>query len=285
MTTISKDNNLVTLINVFTVEPENQQRLVDVLVEATEKVMSLQPGFISANLHKSLDGKRVANYSQWASAEEYQAMLQNPQVLPHMKEATQFATFDAHLYEVSHAHSIASQPLSPVPPDDHSRNLTLARPDEDQTLPHIGVVGDTYTVLLSGENTDGRYCLIDMLVSPSGGPAPHRHDFEETFIILEGQIEATFRGQKSTVKAGQTLHIPANAPHEFHNTTDQSVRLLCICSPSGQEEFFAQVGIALPTRTTPAPKLDDAAQAAFMKKAEETAPKYRTELLQTSEEK
>ncbi len=91
-------------------------------------------------------------------------------------------------------HSLASQPLSPVPPDDLSRNLTLARPDEDSSLPHIGVVGDTYTVLLSGENTDGRYCLSDMLVAP-GGPAPHRHDFEASFIVLEGQIEATFRGQ------------------------------------------------------------------------------------------
>ena len=46
MTTISKDNNCVTLINVFTVEPENQERLVDVLTEATEKVMSRHPGFI-----------------------------------------------------------------------------------------------------------------------------------------------------------------------------------------------------------------------------------------------
>ena len=104
MTTISKDNPVVTLVNVFTVEPENQQRLVEVLTEATEKVMCLQPGFISANLHKSFDGTRVANYSQWTSVEKYQAMLQNPQVLPHMTEATQLATFDAHLYEVSHTH-------------------------------------------------------------------------------------------------------------------------------------------------------------------------------------
>ena len=103
MTTISQGNNVVTLINVFTVEPENQQRLVDVLVEATEKVMSKQPGFVSANLHRSLDGKRVANYSQWTSVEDYMAMLQNPHVLPHMTEATYLATFDAHLYEVSHA--------------------------------------------------------------------------------------------------------------------------------------------------------------------------------------
>ncbi len=105
MTTISKDNPVVTLINVFTVEPENQGRLVDVLTEATEKVMSRQPGFISANLHKSLDGKRVTNYAQWASVEEYQAVLQNPEVASHMEEATQLATFDAHLYEVSHVHS------------------------------------------------------------------------------------------------------------------------------------------------------------------------------------
>ena len=182
------------------------------------------------------------------------------------------------------SHSLTSQPATSIPPDDKSRDLTLARPDEDQSLPHIGVVGDTYTVLLSGENTDGRYCLIDMLVAPGGGPGPHRHDFEESFIVLEGEVEATFRGQKTTVKTGQTLHIPANAPHEFHNTTDKAMRLLCICGPSGQEEFFEQVGVALPTRTTPAPKLDDAAQAAFGAKAKELAPKYRTELLQTTVE-
>ncbi len=179
-------------------------------------------------------------------------------------------------------HSITSQPLSPLPPDDRSRNLVLARPDEDESLPHIGMVGDTYTILLSGDDTDGRFCLIDMLIPPGGGPAPHRHDFEETFSVLDGEIEATFRGEKSRVKAEGTLHIPANAPHEFHNVSDKTVRLLCICAPSGQEEFFAQLGVSLPTRTTPAPKLDAAAQAAFIAKAESLAPKYRTEMLQTT---
>ncbi len=181
-------------------------------------------------------------------------------------------------------HAITSQPASPLPPDDQSRRLVLARPDKDQNLPHIGMVGDTYTILLSGDDTDGRYCLIDMLVPPGGGPAPHRHDFEESFILLEGEIEATFRGEKSVVRAGETVHIPANAPHEFHNKTDKPVRLLCICGPSGQEEFFEAVGIPLPTRTTPAPKLDAAAQAAFIAKAGALAPKYRTEMLKTTVE-
>src|SRR5271156_5658974 len=100
---------------------------------------------------------------------------------------------------------------SSIPPDDLMRILIAAR-SNDQNLPHIGLVGDTYTILLAGKDTAGRFCLIDMHIPPGGGPPPHRHDFEETFIILEGQIEATFRGAKSVASAGQTVHIPANAP-------------------------------------------------------------------------
>ena len=174
----------------------------------------------------------------------------------------------------------SSQPASPIPPDDLHRTLTVARPNDDQSLPHIGLVGDTYTILLTGENTAGRYCLIDMHIPPGGGPGPHRHDFEESFTILDGEIETTFRGATSVVRAGETVNIPANAPHQFTNRTDQPVRLLCICAPSGQEEFFTAVGVLVATRTAAPPKLDAAAQAAFQAKAAALAPHYRSELLQ-----
>ncbi len=169
---------------------------------------------------------------------------------------------------------------STIPPDDPQRNLALARPNEDQNLPHIGLAGDTYTILLTGEDTAGRYCLIDMLVPPGGGPPPHRHDFEEMFTILEGDIEVTFRGAKSVVRAGETVNIPANAPHEFHNKTERPARLVCLCSPAGQEKFFRAVGVPVASRAAPPPKLDAAAQAALKAKAEALAPQYRTELLQ-----
>ena len=169
---------------------------------------------------------------------------------------------------------------STIPPDDLQRNLALARPNEDQTSPHLGIVGDTYTILLTGRDTAGRYCLIDMLVPPGGGPPPHRHDFEEMFTVLEGEIEVTFRGAKSVVRAGETINIPSNAPHEFHNKTERPARLLCMCSPAGQEEFFMAVGIPLASRTAPPPKLDATGQAAFKSKAEALAPQYRTELRQ-----
>lgn len=171
------------------------------------------------------------------------------------------------------------QPVSAIPPDDPQRKLAIAQPDTDQTISHIGVVGDTYTILLTGKDTAGRFCLIDMHIPPGGGPPPHRHDFEETFTVLEGELDVAFRGAKRVVGAGVTINVPANAPHQFHNSSSQPARMLCICSPAGQEEFFLEVGLPVATRTTPPPKLDDAAQAAFIAKAVALAPKYRTELL------
>jgi mannose-6-phosphate isomerase-like protein (cupin superfamily) len=169
-----------------------------------------------------------------------------------------------------------------IPPDDLQRALTIARPDQDQSLPHIGVVGDTYTILLAGKDTSGRFCLIDMLVPPGGGPPPHRHDFEETFVILEGELDATFRGNKMVVRAGETVNIPSNAPHQFHNSSSKPVRMLCICSPAGQENFFMEIGTPVESRTTLPPKPDKAAQEKFLAKVKELVPKYRTELLQSA---
>jgi quercetin dioxygenase-like cupin family protein len=169
-----------------------------------------------------------------------------------------------------------SSSVSPIPADDPKRSLTVAQPD---SLPHIGLVGDTYTITVTGEQTAGRFCVIDMHIPPGGGPPPHRHDFEETFILLEGQMEATFRGKKSTVHAGESLNIPANAPHQFHNASGEAVRMLCICSPAGQEKFFLEVGVPVAARTTPPPKLSEKEQAAFIERVKAVAPKYRTELL------
>ena len=169
---------------------------------------------------------------------------------------------------------------SPLPADDPSRSKVIARPETDETVRHVSVVGDTYTILLDGGQTDNHYCLVDMLIPQHGGPPLHRHDFEETFTVLEGEIEATFRGQTSTVKTGETLHIPANAPHRFTNGRAKPARLLCICSPAGQEEFFLTIGDLVPARTSPPPELDEAGKAQRMVKALSLVSKYRTEILE-----
>ena len=83
----SEKSSIVTLINVFTVEPANQQRLVDLLARATDGSVNRAPGFISPTLHRSVDGTNVTMYAQWRSAEDYQAMRQDPGPLPLLEEA------------------------------------------------------------------------------------------------------------------------------------------------------------------------------------------------------
>ncbi len=166
-----------------------------------------------------------------------------------------------------------------LPSDDLARELTLSNSNDDAQLTHLGVTGDTYTILISGEQTAGRFCLIDMRIPPGGGPGLHRHDLEETFILLSGELSLTFRGQTQTVHAGVTANIPANAPHKFKNTSDAITHMLCICSPAGQEEFFSRLGVRLPAHDTPAPALNPDEMSAFLARAQQLAPLYRTELL------
>ena len=107
MTAIDKDNKLVTLINIFTVEPAKQQQLVDLLIQATETSMRQLSGFISANIHRSLDGTKVANYAQWRSVEDFQAMQKNPAAKPNTEQVAALAKFEPGLYEVVDTQSAA----------------------------------------------------------------------------------------------------------------------------------------------------------------------------------
>jgi quercetin dioxygenase-like cupin family protein len=155
----------------------------------------------------------------------------------------------------------------------------IARPDDAGSLLHLSIAGGTYTILVSGEETAGRYTLIDMYVPPGGGPPPHRHDFEEMFTVLEGEIELTFRGERSIARTGETVNVPANAPHWFRNIGQHPARLLCMCAPAGQERFFAAVGDPVASRTAPPPPLSNAERAERRARAVALAPQYKTELL------
>jgi quinol monooxygenase YgiN len=100
MTTISKGAKLVTFINVFTVEPANQQRLVELLACVTDASVRHAPGFISSALHRSLDGTKVTMYARWRTIEDYEAMRRDPAPAPFLREALTIAKFEPGMYEV-----------------------------------------------------------------------------------------------------------------------------------------------------------------------------------------
>jgi len=102
--TIEAGAQLVTLINVFTVDPADQQHLIDRWRQATDDVLRHQPGFISASLHRSLDATKVVNYAQWESQDAFQAMLSDPDAGPLLRELAEIATPAPVLCEVVSVH-------------------------------------------------------------------------------------------------------------------------------------------------------------------------------------
>ncbi|QUX28750.1 antibiotic biosynthesis monooxygenase [Nocardiopsis akebiae] len=103
-TVISANDGLAVLVNVFEVEKEKQQQLVDVLNEGTEKVMKNRPGFVSVNILASLDGTKVINLAQWNSPADIQATMADPEAQAYGKKAAALATPAPGVYSVVSTH-------------------------------------------------------------------------------------------------------------------------------------------------------------------------------------
>jgi quinol monooxygenase YgiN len=100
MTELPRESGAIVLINVFTVDPVNQQRLVALLIDITERSVSRAAGFRSARLHRSIDGSKVTMYAEWRSVEDYQAMREDPTPRALLEEALTMAKFEPGIYEV-----------------------------------------------------------------------------------------------------------------------------------------------------------------------------------------
>ncbi len=99
-TTISKETQYYTLINIFTMEPIQQQTVVDLLTEITSTRVARQPGFVSSSLHKSHDGKRVLMYAQWRSQKDYEAMRGGSDSKEALEKLMSIATFQMGSFDV-----------------------------------------------------------------------------------------------------------------------------------------------------------------------------------------
>lgn len=151
--------------------------------------------------------------------------------------------------------------------------LTLD-PQEDQSY---SIAGNTYRILVSGEQTGGSYAAIDMLVPPNGGPGPHAHkDMEESFYVLEGEVTFRSKSQVYTARKGAYINIPkGGAVHSFKNETDTIARLLCIVAPAGLEAFFRKIGRPVPHETFLPPQV---ASPDELKQMQQLAIQYGQEL-------
>jgi quinol monooxygenase YgiN len=97
---IARESGLYTLINVTDVDPARQTELVARYSEVTEQVMSHANGFVSASLHRSVDGERVVNYVQWRSEDNFAEARHRPDFLALVTDVSSIASPDPRAYEI-----------------------------------------------------------------------------------------------------------------------------------------------------------------------------------------
>jgi quercetin dioxygenase-like cupin family protein len=154
-----------------------------------------------------------------------------------------------------------------VPP-----GITVKQPGKGQSF---AVVGDLYTFLAVGEDTDGAYAFWHAVVPPGGGPPPHIHSREEeAFYVLDGQLTFYAEDQRVTGGPGTFVNLPRGGLHCFKNESKSPARMLILVAPAGLEKMFEETGRPWPdaSRTPPPPSADEIAHLLTI------APRYGVDI-------
>lgn len=140
----------------------------------------------------------------------------------------------------------------------------------------LGVVGDVYRFLATGDDTNGKYAMWEAIVPPGGGPPPHVHSREEeSFYVLEGEVTFQVGDERIVIRAGTFANMPVGSPHSFKNESNQPAKMLISVAPAGLEQMFFEFGAPLAEGATAAlPPTNDE-----IEKLLAVAPGYGIEIL------
>ncbi|MEM8779237.1 MAG: antibiotic biosynthesis monooxygenase [Cyanobacteria bacterium P01_G01_bin.49] len=161
MPKVAIDNEVITVIVIFSVEPERQQELVNVIAQFLETVKQ-QPGFVSASIHKSLDGVKVVNYAQWQSLGDYQSFVADTAVQAKASKLREFNSPDINIYEVAISESkIGTPKIVPgeyithfaefrLKPENQSQMMILAQENIGKAIKLNGLISANFHRSLDG---------------------------------------------------------------------------------------------------------------------------------------
>jgi quercetin dioxygenase-like cupin family protein len=136
--------------------------------------------------------------------------------------------------------------------------------------------GDTYTFLVTGEQSGGSMFAMDCVLGPGGGPPPHRHLAEdELFHVYEGEVEFTVEGATHVIGAGASAFIPKGTAHSYVNATATAARMLTVYTPAGMESWFREVCTPVSDPSLPAP----AVTPELIERMLEAGPRHNVEWL------
>jgi len=153
------------------------------------------------------------------------------------------------------------------------QNELFVRPDQGTV---VSVAGDVLVFKAKGEQTNGQYALFEITVEPQASPPPHIHSREdESFYILEGEVEFHLDEHTIVATPGTFLQSPRGQKHSFNVIGSQPAKMLCWATPAGIEHFFTEVGTGLSDAYVSPPAITPEA----IERLVSTAPRYGITIL------
>lgn len=111
-----------------------------------------------------------------------------------------------------------------------------------ESVPVLDVLGIPTRVLLDGKQTQGAFALVEIVGQPGDSIPPHvHHREEETFHVVEGELEIRCGGHTTRLRAGDTFLAPRNLPHSPKFVGATPGRVLVTLVPAGFERFFREI--------------------------------------------
>ncbi len=120
---------------------------------------------------------------------------------------------------------------------------SVIRPDEGDVV-HLHAIGVRF--LLTGDQTDGRFSLVEHPLPPHAlGAPPHTHREEDEYsFVLNGRLGVQVGSERFTAEPGELVIKPRGIEHAFWNAGDEELRLLELISPAGFEGYFRDLARA-----------------------------------------
>ena len=138
----------------------------------------------------------------------------------------------------------------------------------------LWVVGDTYTLKVTSEDTNGALFFMEGIVPPQGGPPPHVHrETDEAHYVQEGELEVLDGDRTFVARAGSFVFIPKGTVHAFKNVGTETAKMLTLLTPAGFERFLEEAGRPAGEGTAPPPGPED------IERGIAAASKYDIEIL------
>lgn len=105
----------------------------------------------------------------------------------------------------------------------------------------LNVLGMPLTMLCEASETNGNWSLFEEEVPLGMGPPAHRHDWDEAYYILDGQVDFVIDGETISSARGDFNHLPRGTVHGFKGASESAARVLIFASPAHGSEFFHEL--------------------------------------------